>query len=187
MVDLAAVLDHGWLRACFDSAIRQDSANANWISRTLYRYGPGRRGVGRLRALVEEYRRGDEVPDSALESIGLELAQATGRKPQLHYNVVDGARHVAEVDLAWPELQLCVEFDGWKQHGTRAAFVRDRARDRALFPLGWTVLRFPWDDVVRDPETVLDDLVRSYEARARSVRPARRRLASTGFAARPTK
>ena len=185
MVDLASVLQDGWLRAAFDSAVRKDSANANRIWRALSRHGPGRRGIGRLRALLEEYRRGDEVPDSALESLGLELAQATGRKPQLHYNVVDGARHVAEVDLAWPELQLCVEFDGWKHHGTRAAFVRDRARDRALFPLGWTVLRFPWDDVVRDPETVLDDLVRSYEARARSVpRAARRRLASTLFAAR---
>jgi hypothetical protein len=185
MIDLASVLDDGWLRACFDSAVRQNSGNASWILRTLNRHGPGRRGVGRLRALVEEYRRGDEVPDSALESLGLELAKATGRKPQLHYNVLDGARHVAEVDLAWPEVRLCIEFDGWKQHGTRAAFVRDRARDRALFGLGWTVLRFPWDDVVRDPDTVLDELVRGYESRARaSRRGAHKRLASTGLAAR---
>jgi len=160
LIDLAAILDDGELRAAFDSALRQDTANAAWISRVLNRHGPGGRGVGRLRALVDEYRRGDEVPDSALESLGVELARATGRKPELHWNVREGARHVAEVDLAWPKLRVCVEFDGWKQHGTRAAFVRDRARDRALVKQGWTVLRYPWDDVVRDPDAVLEDLVR---------------------------
>jgi hypothetical protein len=167
LIDLAAILDNGELRAAFDSALRQNTANAAWISRMLNGHRPGRRGVGRLRALVDEYRRGDEVPDSALESLGVELARATGRKPQLHWNVRDGAQHVAEVDLAWPELKLCVEFDGWKEHGTRAAFVRDRARDRALFRLGWTVLRYPWDDVVYDPDTAVDDLVRSFDSRTR--------------------
>ena len=168
MIDLASVLDDGELRVAFDSAVRQNQANVGWISKMLTRHGPGRRGVGRLRALVDEYRQGDEVSDSALESLGVELAKATGRKPQLHWNVRDGARHIAEVDLAWPELQLCVEFDGWKTHGTRAAFVGDRARDRELFPLGWTVLRYTWDDVVRDPDATIDQLVQSYESRARS-------------------
>jgi REase_MTES_1575 len=158
------------------AAINPPSTNEKWLrcwlSRMLAKHGPGRRGVGRLRALIDEYRQGDEVPDSVLESLGVELARATGHKPQLHWNVLDGARHVAEVDLAWPEVRLCVEFDGWKTHGSRAAFVRDRARDRALFPLGWTVLRYTWDDVVRDRDNVLDQLVQSYESRARSFPPA---------------
>jgi len=160
LIDLAAILDDGELRAAFDSALRQDTANAAWISLVLNRHGPGRRGVGRLRALVDEHRRGDEVPDGALESLGLELAKATGPEPQLHLNVLDEAHHVAEVDLAWPELKLCVQFDGWKIHRTRAAFVRDRKQDRALVRLGWTVVRYPWDDVVHEPDTVVEDLVR---------------------------
>src|SRR5262249_48105367 len=172
MLDLASVLDDGWLRAAFDSAVRQDEANVVWISRLLARCGRGRRGESRLRALVEEYRRGEEVPDSALESLGLELARATGRKPKLHYDVLDGGRHLAEVDLAWPELGLCVQFDGWKHHGTRKAFVADRACDRALFQQGWTVLRYPWDDVVREPDTVIEGLLRSFEVAGR-LRPRR--------------
>jgi len=165
LIDLAAILDDGELRAAFDSALRQNTANAAWISRVLNRHGPGRRGVGRLRALVDEYRRGDEVADSALESLGVELAKATGREPRLHLNVADGAEHVAEVDLAWPEQKLCVQFDGWKIHNTRAAFVRDRKQDRSLIRLGWTVLRYPWEDVVHDFESAVDDLVRSFQAR----------------------
>lgn len=160
MIDLASVLDDGWLRAAFDSAVRQNRANARWISRMLTKHGPGRRGVGQLSALVDEYRQGDEVPDSALESLGLELAMATGRKTRLHWNILEGVRHIAEVDLAWPKLRVCVDFDGWKTHGTRAAFVRDRARDRELVGLGWTVLRYPWNDVACKPETIVEDLIR---------------------------
>jgi very-short-patch-repair endonuclease len=172
MVDLASVLDDGWLRAAFDSAVRQDEANVIWISRVLARFGRGRRGVSRLRSLVEEYRRGDEVPDSALESLAVELARATGREPKLHHKVLDGGRHVAEVDLAWPELGLCAQFDGWKHHRTREAFVKDRACDRALFQLGWTVPRYPWDDVVREPDSFIEGLVRSFEVASR-LRPQR--------------
>jgi len=171
MVDLACVLDEGELRAAFDSALRQDKDYVKWISRMLYRHGPGRRGVGRLRALVDEYRRGDEVPDSVLESLAVELARATGYKPRLHWDVLDKGRHVAEVDLAWPELRLCVECDGWKTHGTRAGFVKDRVRDRELFALGWTVLRYTWGDVVHDRDATVDQLARSVEARARSLPP----------------
>jgi len=169
IIDLASVLDDGWLRASFDSAIRQNSANVSWIWRTLNTSGSGRRGVPRLRALLEEYHQGDEVPDSALESLALELAKAVGHKPQVHYNVLDGAYHVAEVDLAWPKLRLSIQCDGWGHHGTRAAFVRDRARDRTLFNLGWAVLRYSWDDVVDNPDAFIDELVRSYELRAKAM------------------
>src|SRR5262249_23809918 len=89
MIDLASIFDDGWLRAAFDSAVRQDRNSVKLIARALNRHGPGRRGVGRLRALVEEYRRGDEVPDSALESLGLELAKAARLKPKLHWKVCD--------------------------------------------------------------------------------------------------
>jgi hypothetical protein len=170
VLDLASVLDDGWLRAAFDSALRQRKTNIAWISQTLHRRGRGRRGADRLRKLVGEYRRGDEVPDSVLESMGVELARATGRKPKLHWAVLDGARLIAEVDFAWPEVRLCVELDGWAQHGTRAAFGQDRARDRALVRLGWMVLRYTWQDVTSDPESVIGELATTYESRADSLR-----------------
>ena len=49
-----------------------------------------------------------------------------------------------EVDFAWQEQKLVVELDGYETHGTRAAFERDRARDRALQVAGWRVLRITW-------------------------------------------
>ncbi len=170
MIDLASVLDDVWLRATLDSALRQRKTNLAWISRALQEHGRGRRGANRLRTLVREYQHEDEVPDSVLESMAVELARASGRKPKLHWKVLDGERLIAEVDFAWPEVRLCVELDGWNHHGTRAAFVRDRARDRALVRLGWVVLRYTWQDLTGDRESVIGELVSAYNSRAFSFR-----------------
>lgn len=168
MIDLAAVLDDGWLRAALDSAIRQDRSHLTRIWRLLLRWGPGRRGAGRLRSLVEEYRRGAEVPDSALEAFALRLARATGQMPKVHYEVRDRGRFVAEVDLAWPQLRLGIELDGWAYHATRQNFVKDRARDRALFQLGWSVLCYTWGDVMHDHDSFIEELAQIFEAQART-------------------
>ena len=48
------------------------------------------------------------------------------------------------VDFLWPEQRLVVELDGFRFHGHRLAFERDRIRDTELQLLGYTVLRFTW-------------------------------------------
>jgi very-short-patch-repair endonuclease len=49
-----------------------------------------------------------------------------------------------EVDCLWPRSRLIVELDGFAADGTRAAFERDRARDRRLQAAGWRVARVTW-------------------------------------------
>jgi very-short-patch-repair endonuclease len=57
-------------------------------------------------------------------------------------------RYIA--DFACPEHRLVLELDG-SQHGGAA----DRVRGRQLAALGWRVLRFWDDDVLKETETVL--------------------------------
>jgi very-short-patch-repair endonuclease len=59
------------------------------------------------------------------------------------------------VDFACPDKKLVVEADG-SQHGDSA---RDAVRDRKLADLGWTVLRFWNDDVLRDIDNVCQHIV----------------------------
>ena len=59
------------------------------------------------------------------------------------------------VDFACPDKKLVVEVDG-SQHGESAS---DAVRDRALADLGWTVLRFWNDDVLRDIADVCQHIV----------------------------
>ena len=76
-----------------------------------------------------------------------------------------------EVDFAWRSERLIVELDGFAAHGTRAAFERDRARDRSLQAAGWRVVRVTWRQLREAPR----QLVRELEAllgrsRSRSTR-----------------
>ena len=58
-----------------------------------------------------------------------------------------------EVDFLWPG-RVAVETDGRTVHARRAAFARDREKDRALQLAGFVVLRFTYAEVTRRPELV---------------------------------
>ena len=60
-------------------------------------------------------------------------------RPEVN-TIIDGL----EVDAAWRDARLIVELDGYATHGTRAAFERDRKRDRRLTAAGWRVIRLTW-------------------------------------------
>jgi hypothetical protein len=75
--------------------------------------------------------------------------------PILQHEVYDRhGRFVARLDLAYRGHRLGVEYDG-DHHRDRATFGRDAVRLNALRAVGWTVLRFTADDVLRHPERVV--------------------------------
>lgn len=57
------------------------------------------------------------------------------------------------VDFACPSRKIIIEIDG-SQHAEKQHSIRDHTRDRRLEALGWTVLRFWNDDIIRDLENV---------------------------------
>ncbi len=63
-----------------------------------------------------------------------------------------------KLDLAWPDLKVAVETDGWATHGRRAGFEDDRARDAALLAAGWRVLRVTYRRLRREPMLVAAQL-----------------------------
>jgi very-short-patch-repair endonuclease len=79
-----------------------------------------------------------------------------------------------KIDFLWRAERLAVETDGWGSHGTRQAFENDRRRDRNLSMAGWTVVRFTWRDVEREPDEVAEALARLWQAKheARTARAA---------------
>lgn len=158
VLDLASILDDSWLRAVVDSALRPAPDRLVTFQRLVGSRGRGRAGAQRLRKLLSQYEQQAEIPDSALESLGVELTVLLSQRPVLHYWVMTQGTLLAEVDLGWPELQIGVEFDGWKHHGNRFAFGRDRWRDRQLTLRGWTVMRFTWKDVSENRDRVLVEI-----------------------------
>ncbi len=62
------------------------------------------------------------------------------------------------VDLLWPAGRLVVELDGYADHGTRSAFMRDRQRDFELVLSGYTVLRLANEEVAQDCARALEKI-----------------------------
>ena len=56
------------------------------------------------------------------------------------------------VDFHWRGTKLVVETDGFTYHSTPTAFEADRARDQALTLAGYTVVRFTYNQITREPE-----------------------------------
>ena len=64
------------------------------------------------------------------------------------------------VDAVWFGQQLAVELDGRAAHSTARTIENDHRRDLDLRAAGYTVLRYTWRQITRDPERVIADLRR---------------------------
>jgi very-short-patch-repair endonuclease len=154
LLDLGAVLRPHQLRRAVEQAERLELFDLRAVGAALAA-DPGRPGSPALRALLEDARTfGITMTRSEVEAAMLQLCVDHGLpRPQVnHYE------NGVEVDFRWSASRLIVEVDGWAWHRSRAAFVRDRERDRRLLRAGWRTARFIARDVQRDPGAVAAEL-----------------------------
>jgi hypothetical protein len=110
----------------------------------------------------------DGVAESMLETAGRLALRDSGVPlpiPQYCLRAPDGTV-VARLDGAYLREKVALEFDGAEPHGLPEAVFRDRLRQNRLPELGWTVLRFTWWDVMRDPAGVAATVQRTLRRRA---------------------
>ncbi len=147
LLDLAATVSPRILnRACREAEVHR-LFDLTAIEAVLER-NPGRRGVRRLQAILDEIVE-PQLTRSELEERFLELCRRAGLpRPQVNVTVTVGGERF-EVDFAWPSNRLIVEVDGRRFHATGSAFERDRRRDQLLAVGGWRVIRGTWLQVTR--------------------------------------
>lgn len=168
LCDLGAVADFETVRECCERALRQRLTHPDRVVRRFLQLGGrGRPGSAAIRAVLSEVDADFMLLESDLESMLLRLIEAAGLpRPDLQHRVeVDGRRY--RLDMAYPELRIAIEADGFAVHGGRRAFENDRERRTALTVAGWQVLQFTWRQVCRQPEWVVDQI---REALDRAVR-----------------
>lgn len=138
LLDLAAVVPrHALERALDEAEIRRLPGPLTLLDRY-----PRRRGAANLRTLLPNARSSTPTR-SELEARFLTFLDDHGLdRPEVN-TVIEGY----EVDAVWREAELIVELDGFATHGTRAAFERDRERDRRLTAAGWRVIRLTWQQL----------------------------------------
>ena len=145
----------GWLpipaaRSLLDRAFQQMWLAPRDLDRRLDEQ-PGRWGNKQLARLLRECRPGIEAESERRLQRLLERAGIRGWVAN-HPVAVGG--HRFRLDVAFPELRLDVEVDGWAYHRTREQRQADAERDNLLTLAGWRVLRFTWEDVVDRPAYV---------------------------------
>jgi hypothetical protein len=111
-----------------------------------------RRGVARLRLILDEIHPQTKRTRSELERMFLTLCER-GKVPEPEVNVwlstPDGKRYQA--DFLWREQRRIIEADSRRFHDTDSAFVSDRKRQQQLELAGWRVARCTWEEVEREP------------------------------------
>ena len=71
------------------------------------------------------------------------------------------------MDFVWPEEKVILEIDGWKFHGHRRAFERDRKRTMILSDAGYHVIRITVRQFTQEPLALIAHIARVLDRRAR--------------------
>ena len=148
LIDFAATATGYELDHALGEARLQRLVDDGDLARALNRAG-NRAGVARLRAVIAGEDESGYTRLEAERRMRQLIAQA--RLPRPRYNViVDGW----EADCLWPDQRLILEVDGYRFHGHRGAFERDRRKDMALVAAGYRVIRVTWKQLVNEPMVV---------------------------------
>lgn len=108
-------------------------------------------GAGRMRRVAAAATPLADNPfESVLRAIALEVAGLDVR-PQV---AIRDPHFLGRPDLVDADLRVALEADSFTWHGGRAQLARDARRYNALVVAGWLVLRFSWEDVMREPALV---------------------------------
>jgi very-short-patch-repair endonuclease len=132
---------------------------------------------GEMRAICGYGRPGSTTLKQAIRQHTPELAQ-TKSKLERAFHALCGRAGIPPyklnyrlcgitVDAFWPDLGVVVELDGVQGHASPAQMRRDHHRDLMLRAAGYIVVRYSYDQVTYEADTVVADLRRVLDLAAR--------------------
>lgn len=136
------------------------------VARFLQLARRGRDGIATTRAALQRLDPDLEPAESDLETLLVQILREHGLPAPVrqHAVVIDGRSF--RIDMAYPELRVAIESDGFAHHGERSAFEDDRERQNLLTLAGWTVLRFTWRQICAQPAWVAEQVSRGIDRAA---------------------
>jgi very-short-patch-repair endonuclease len=123
------------LKLVSDTAIREAIARC-----------PGRPGTGPMRRLLEAEQAPGYTRSEAERRLKRIIKDSNIETPIFNQPLLG-----YKPDALWRRQRVIVEVDGYRFHGHRQAFERDRARDAHFAAAGYVVLRFTWRQVTQRP------------------------------------
>jgi len=160
LLDLACRLAPEDLELALDSALRLGLTRFDRLN-SFYdgfagRGVPGSNDLGELLRLREPCQRPHH---SVLEVDFRQLTRHEGLPEAVGQFAVElPSGLTVHLDFAYPHEMLAIEIDSVRWHSGVRAITRDNERQNLLVALGWRVLRFEWNDVVRRPRMVAEQI-----------------------------
>jgi len=106
---------------------------------------------------INNILRVDNRTDSPIEEKLYQEFKEYGLEPQTQYPVAPFF-----IDLAFPEIKLAIEADGYEFHSTPDQKMRDKYRQTRLEAQGWTFERFSGRAIHKDVEVLVAKIVLKY-------------------------
>jgi very-short-patch-repair endonuclease len=165
LLDCARVLPLTSAVALADAALARMLVTADELQNAAARArGRGAAQIRQMAALA------DARAESPLESVLRATLALAGLPPtDVQYEVRDEGRVIARADLAFAEQRIVIEAEGFGSHGTRAGLQRDCRRGNAYAVREYALLRFSWEDVMHDPDYVIETVRELVERRTMPV------------------
>lgn len=169
LFDLTELLPVGQSERAFEQAERLGIFDLRALERLRER-SRGRHGLKPVTAIL--VRQSGPPPDtwSELERRFFELCRKAGLPLPALNAVVEGY----VVDAHWPSARLIVELDGYSFHAPDSSYERDRVRDVELHLAGYTVLRFTYRRIAKEPQRVVGIVRRALADRSPRAQPSAR-------------
>lgn len=151
LVDLAGCVSRRVLEEAVDDALcRRLVTLPRLLGRSAALVGRGRAGSTAFGEVLATWRDGALPQEVAEARLVRRLLHAGLPPPEPQFEVWDEGRFVARLDVAWPDVRLGVELDGFRWHAFPRAFVRDRDRRNHVVGLGWTLFQATPADLAGD-------------------------------------
>ena len=121
---------------------------------------PGRKGTGPMRRLLEAEQAPGYTRSEAERRLKRIIEDANIETPIFNQPLLG-----YKPDALWRRQKVIVEVDGYRFHGHRQAFERDRARDAHFVAAGYVVVRFTWRQLTQRPFEVAATIARTLARR----------------------
>ena len=126
--------------------------------RRLIKRNPGRRGVARLRMVLDEIHPQTKRTRSEMERLFLRMCTRAGL-PEPEVNVwLDVGDDRFQPDFLWRDARLIMEADSRRFHDTDSAFLNDRRREQRLQLASWRVSHCTWSEIEREPRRLAETI-----------------------------
>ncbi len=154
LLDLAAVVPVWQLRKAISEAEVLRLLDHRAVRR-LIRHHRGRRGVARLRMVMDEIRPDTKRTRSEMEREFLRRCEeADLPRPEVNVSMCVSGR-TQEPDFLWRTARLILEADSRTYHDTDSAFQVDRKREQRFQLAGWRVSHCTWEQIFQEPAALM--------------------------------